>query len=135
MRHILLSAIAVLTLMVACQPKAPSIEEVKAKIIGSYCNDTYSLYITDETYRCVKFSPAILGSVPVPESCKGAYSLREEGGGWVLQFERDPDPRGVNHCEFSFQVWTAEKGYLIGEETVKLRDPFDNTEIAKGGCE
>lgn len=123
------------SLLFACQPKAPAESEVRAKVIGNYCNDTYSMYITAETYRCTKYTPAILGSVPIPESCKGKYSLTLDDGTWTIQYERDPDPKGVNHCEFSYPVWSAEKGYLIGEEAVKLREPFDNTELSKGGCE
>lgn len=122
-------------LFAACDSKAPSEEEVRTKIVGSYCNDTYSLYITDDSYRCVRYSPAILGSVPVPESCKAKYTLSLESGIWMLKYERDPDPKGINHCEMAYPVWDANKGYLIGEETIKLREPFDNSEIAKGGCE
>ncbi|MFK7971589.1 MAG: hypothetical protein AB8F95_14585 [Bacteroidia bacterium] len=122
-------------LFTACQPEAPAEAEIRAKIVGDYCNDTYSLYITDKTYRCVKYSPAILGTMPITESCESAYSLEQTDGKWVLRFERDPDPKGIQHCEFSFTVWDADKGFLLGEDRVKIKEPFDKTDLLKGGCE
>ena len=135
MIRLTLLCFAIALLAAACQPKAPAESDVRAQLIGNYCNDTYSLYINDKTYRCIKYSPALLGSMPITESCEAPYSLVLEGGVWMMQYERDPDPKGINHCAYSFPVWDAEKGFVWGENGVKIKEPFNNSEIAKGGCE
>lgn len=124
-------------LMSSCNPGPPAQEEVLGKLIGRYCTDTFTLTLgEDGMYRCIKYSPAILGKVPVPESCKGTYALEQKEGQWILNYERDPNPRGINHCVFSFPVWNQEKGYLIGESTATtVKEPFEGNELTQGGCD
>ncbi|MEL6649550.1 MAG: hypothetical protein AAFQ87_01970 [Bacteroidota bacterium] len=120
----------------SCGPQIPTEAEVMAKIKGTYCAEKYRLVLEDSTYRCRRFSPGIISSTPIRESCKGTYSLAMSENQWVINFNKDPRPQGIQNCERSFVIWNAEQNYLIEQEDKTIMwELFDEKPLTKGVCE
>ncbi|GAB4426882.1 MAG: hypothetical protein OHK0039_44980 [Bacteroidia bacterium] len=127
---------SLLALLAACGPTPPSEDELRAHIVGVYCDDSYRLELTDSTYMNRKVVQSPLRTGLVRESCKGHYTLVLEKNKWIIRFEKDEKPKSVfQDCEREYVLWTPEEGYLVGEETVKMKDLFDEKELTKGSCE
>ncbi len=128
-------------LIMGCQPSPPTEAEVRAKLMGNYCDEeqVFRLEVkNDSTYFHRKAQKGILTTRSLSyESCNGTYELLLEGEVWKLHFL--PDDRPLNslfkNCERVVDVWNPEEGYLIGEATVHLPDLFDNTTLTKNICE
>lgn len=118
----------------ACGPDVPAKAEIRAMITGAYCSDDYRLVLTDSTYRSTKYRKGIVSSAYNIESCKGGYELALEEGKWVIHFAKDDSPRGIANCKQTYTLWTQEEGFLIGEESITMKEPIDNTELKKGSC-
>ncbi len=126
----------ILGILSACSFQAPTKTEVKELLMGRYCADKYRLVIEDSTYTCRKLNKGILSTTLVPESCKGTYELSFENETWVVHFNKDPRPKGIQNCKRDFVVWNREEGFLIqqGEQTI-MWDLFDQEVLTKGPCE
>ncbi len=120
--------------LTACGPSIPPEADVRAKIVGSYCSDDYRLILTDSSYRSTKYRKGIVSSAFNIESCKGSYELALEDGKWVIHFAKDSNPRGIANCKQTYTLWTQEEGFLIGEESIEMKEPIDNTPLKKGSC-
>lgn len=132
---------ALLLLILGCQPVPPTETEVRAKLLGNYCDEeqVFRLEVKDDsTYFHRKAQKGILTTRSLSyESCNGTYELLLEGEVWKLHFLPDDRPRNslFKNCERVVDVWNPEEGYLIGEATVHLPDLFDNTTLTKNICE
>lgn len=122
-------------ILAACGPTPPTEEALRAKLTGVYCAESYRLELTDSTYMNRKIMPSPLRSGMMRESCKGHYLLAFENKQWVIRFEKDDRPNSIQNCEREFVVWTAEAGYVMGEEPMGMKDLFDETQLEKGACE
>ncbi len=127
--------------LVACEPQSPPEAEVRAMLVGEYCdeNQVYRLQLKDDsTYFHRKAERGVLSSRSLNyESCTGVYDLVREGSSWKLHFLPDERPRNslFKDCERIVDIWTPENGYVIGETTVRLPDLFENNALTKGLCE
>ena len=141
MKKYLIGILPLVGLLVACEPTPPPESEVRAKLIGEYCDEsqTYRLQVKDDsTYFNRKSEPGIPSTRSrVYESCDGNYELKLEENIWKLHFLPDERPRNslFKDCERTVDVWTPEDGYLIGENTVHLPDLFEGTALTKGLCD
>lgn len=130
------SACLFLAALSSCGPTVPTEAEIRLKIKGTYCADKYRLVIEDSTYRCRRFSPGIISSTPIRESCKGDYQLELAANQWTINFNKDPRPQGIKNCQKTFILWNAEKGYLTDSEEMSVMwDLFDEKPLTKGACE
>jgi len=126
--------LALSAIMVSCGPTVPTEAEVRARVLGEYCADSYYLELTDSTYlnRKVYSSPL---SNSYRESCRGRFLLAFEEEQWIIRFEKDRRPQGIDNCEGEYVLWNAQDGYVHGDdENITLPDLFDNTELVKGAC-
>jgi hypothetical protein len=117
-----------------CGSNVPAEAEIRAMITGAYCSDDYRLVLTDSTYRSTKYRKGIVSSAFNIESCKGGYELALEEGKWVIHYVKDGNPRGIANCKQTYTLWTPTEGFLIGEESIQMKEPIDNTSLVKGSC-
>lgn len=123
-------------IMTACGPQPPSEEELRSRIVGTYCAANYRLVLTDSTYHNRKVVESPLRSGLMRESCQGNYLLVFEDNAWTIRFTRDERPNSTFHnCEKEFVLWDREKGYLGGDEQTVMPDLFDEKELVKGSCD
>lgn len=120
--------------LTGCGPNVPAESEIRAMIIGAYCSDDYRLVLTDSTYRSTKYRKGIVSSAYNIESCKGGYELALEEGEWVIHYAKDGNPRGIANCKQTYTLWTQEGGFLIGTESIQMKEPIDNTALVRGSC-
>ena len=121
--------------LAACGPSVPSEETIRAKIVGTYCSDDYKLILTDSSYTSVKYKMGILSKAITREDCKGVYHLVQEGGKWLIRFDKAENPRTIYNCKQEYTLWTTEEGYVVGEEKVLMRELIDNQELSKDACD
>ena len=131
-----LSLALVLAIFSSCGPTVPTELEIRDKLLGRYCADKYLLVIEDSTYRCRKLNLGVISSSLIPESCKGSYELVLENDSWVIHFNKDPRPQGIQNCKRDFVIWNKEKQYLIESNNKTIMwDLFDEQMLTKGLCE
>ncbi|MEM6264966.1 MAG: hypothetical protein AAGI38_20810 [Bacteroidota bacterium] len=118
-----------------CGPSHPSEDEVRAKIVGTYCSEDYRLVLTDSTYKNVKYVPGILSDAIRRESCEGTYNLVFETDRWIIRFDADENASSLSNCKTEYTLWSQQDAYLIGEQEVTMRDLFDMAEVTVKGCE
>lgn len=128
------------SILMACEATPPPEAEVRALIVGEYCDDdqVYKLQLDDSTYFHRKAEPGVLTSRSLSyESCSGLYELIQEGNTWKIHFLPDDRPRNslFKNCERIVDVWNPQEGYLIGDESVHLPDLFESNALTKGLCE
>lgn len=128
------------SILMACEATPPPEAEVRALIVGEYCDDdqVYKLQLDDSTYFHRKAEPGVLTSRSLSyESCSGIYELIQEGNTWKIHFLPDDRPRNslFKNCERIVDVWNPQEGYLIGDESVHLPDLFESNALTKGLCE
>lgn len=121
-------------ILTGCGSDVPKEAELRAMITGAYCSDDYRLVLTDSTYRSTKYRKGIVSSAFNIESCKGGYELALEEGKWVIHFAKDGNPRGIANCKHTYTLWSPEEGFLIGEESIQMKEPIDSTPLKKGSC-
>ena len=126
--------------LLACSPNPPTEAELKAQIVGTYCHEgdtDYRFILTDSTYYSIRRTPGILQTqTKVRESCRGNYSLEYDGTYWVLRFAPDPDPDAVlDDCGMEYPVWGKKEGYMLGEDTLVLKELFDQHPVTRDACE
>lgn len=140
MKFQVIGLIAIAASLMACEPTSPPEAEVRALLVGEYCDEDqiYRLQLEDSTYFHRRAEPGVLSSRSLTyESCSGEYELIQEGNTWKIHFLPDERPRNslFKNCERIVDVWTPEEGYLIGEESVHLPDLFESNALTKGLCE
>ncbi|MEZ4777451.1 MAG: hypothetical protein R3D00_30020 [Bacteroidia bacterium] len=120
-----------------CGPQAPAEAEIRAMIVGTYCEGDYRLELTDSTYMNRKFVKSPLRSGMVREACNGTYTLVYENESWILRFEADDSPGNslFNDCKQDIVVWNKTDQFLIGTEPVTLTDLFDQVVLTKDACD
>lgn len=120
----------------SCGPTVPTEAQVRETLMGRYCAEKYRLVIEDSTYTCRKLSKGVLSTTLIPESCKGSYELELVDESWVIHFNKDPRPKGIQNCKRDFVIWEKEKEFLIqdGKRTI-MWDLFDEKVLTKGPCE
>ena len=127
---------ALTAILASCGPTVPTEAEVRARVLGVYCADSYRLELTDSTYFNRKVSPSPLGRGQAYESCRGRFVLSFEEDQWVIRFARDRRPQAIQNCEGEYILWNAQSGFVHGdEETITLPDLFDHQELTKDACE
>lgn len=132
---VILSSLIILLSSCSTVPKE---EIVKAKLIGEYCGDGYKLSLgEDMEYRNTKFHIGATSGKLFTEYCRGPYSLSLEDNQWVLVFGKDPETSRttIYDCEKTVTIWSADEGYVVGEENITLGDLFDNAPLTKDFCE
>ncbi|MEM6630442.1 MAG: hypothetical protein AAF694_12260 [Bacteroidota bacterium] len=138
--YIYFSTLSILCMLFSCSPPPPEAAFIIEKLKGSYCANgetEYRLILKDSTYYSIRRSPGILQTqTKVRESCKGVYRLIFEENTWIIRFESDPNPQAVvETCEQEYLVWNAKDGFIIGEETLTLRELFDQVPVTRAACD
>lgn len=120
-----------------CGPATPSEEEIRAVIVGVYCDGDYRLEITDSTYMNRKFVQSPLRTGLMREACDGTYALVQENGSWLIRFDADESPNNglFKDCQQDMEVWNKAEGYLTGTDPIILKDLLDGKELTKGTCD
>lgn len=116
----------------------PKEADIKAMVMGEYCGDGYKLSLEEGMeYRNTKFHIGATSGKLFTEYCRGPFKLSLEDKQWFLVFEKDPEASRttIYDCEKKVAIWSAEEGYLLGEENITLRDLFDNAPLTKASCE
>jgi len=121
-----ISALVLLLFAAGCS-LTPTESDVRTKIAGNFCNDNYRLELSNAHYRNTRKN----GGIP-PEICEGTYALALGEGRWEIHYLPDT-LNGViaTQCEKIFTLWTEKDGYLIGTDTVIMRDLFDNKPLKR----
>jgi hypothetical protein len=115
--------------MCACM-NPPTEQAIRKKIVGVYCSPPYRLQLTDSAY----ISSRTNASIP-PETCSGKYRLQFTEHHWEIHFLPDTVAGQIMlQCEKIYTLWTQKEGYLIGYDTLVLRDVIDNKPVEKGDC-
>ncbi|MEZ4827255.1 MAG: hypothetical protein R3C61_13405 [Bacteroidia bacterium] len=130
-------ALTAVLMMTGCGPQAPAEAEIRAMIVGTYCEGDYRLELTDSTYMNRKFVQSPLRTGMVRESCNGNYSLVFENDSWIVRIEADDSPGNslFNDCKQDVVIWTSKDQYLIGTEPVTMKDLFDQVVLTKDACD
>jgi hypothetical protein len=135
----LLLAIMASLVLGACKmgPSHPGEEEVKTILIGRYCSEDLKHRMelnNDGRYSGHRTQLSAFGTGLLPEKCEGNYKLHYDEGtnSWILKFEpSDKNSNPFIKCkESEITVWTADKGYIVGDSIVTLRDPLDQVTVS-----
>jgi hypothetical protein len=120
----------------SCGPTPPEEAEVRAKIMGKYCGEDRQLELQDSTYRNTRYHVGISGGRRFTEYCKGTYSLLYEDDRWIIRYARESGPAmtTIHNCEQDQVLWSRDDGYVIGEETVTMKDLFEGAPLTKEAC-
>jgi hypothetical protein len=135
-------ALAALLAFAGCSttPEHPGEDEVKAKLIGSYCSDEYRNRLdinADGRYTSKRSKKSPFGN-PITEKCEGNYTLvyNADGNVWTLELaESDKASNPFVKCKAAtIEVWKGEGGYVVGENPVRLTEPFDQQVVENNKC-
>lgn len=123
-------------IFVACGPTPPEEAELRARILGTYCDGwRYRLELTDSSYFNRSVEESAFGN-GVNLRCNGSYSLSLENDQWLIRFEKDSWPNATNQtCEQEHVLWNKEEGYTGGENSITMRAPLDGKILIKGPCD
>ncbi|MDP5170235.1 MAG: hypothetical protein NWR72_08310 [Bacteroidia bacterium] len=133
--------VAIAISIVACQPTPPSEAEVRAKLLGDYCDQDQVFLLQvkeDSTYFHRRAEKGVLTTRSLNyESCSGVYELVLEDGAWKIHFLADERPKNsyFKNCEQTVEVWNGTDGYLVGDASVNLPDLFESNSLTLGLCE
>ncbi|MDX1906659.1 MAG: hypothetical protein SF053_06455 [Bacteroidia bacterium] len=120
--------------LASCVGEPPGEAALRLRLVGTYCGGPYVLRLSDSVYFYQKKTTGIFGT-PDQETCQGRYHLEWRGDTWYLQFEAAQPPYGSFYdCEAQYAVWNRREGYLIGGDTLRLRDLLDGQPVWKGSC-
>lgn len=123
--------LATLSAAAGCHLGIPTEADIRAKINGDYCADNaHFLEIMDSTYTC-----SYRLNDTLTQQCAGVFSLHEDADRWEIHFMPDTNADLLyrTNCEKIYTLWTAKEGYLIGRDTVRMRDLFTNMPLLPCG--
>lgn len=115
--------------LTSCQLGIPSESDIRQKIAGQYCADgVHFMEISDSAYDC-KYRL----NDTITQQCSGTFALHQDEDRWEIHFMPDAnaDLMYKTNCEKIYTLWTAKEGYLIGRDTVKMRDLFTNKPLER----
>lgn len=124
------------TILFSCS-NAPAEDEVKQKLIGSYCSEFHKLELhSDGMYLNQRVHRGALSGTPVIERCEGPWKLEWEGG-WKLVLEKSTkNSTPVSKCSgMSHLVWKKGEGYTFKDSLIVLEEMFEKVKVEKGKCD
>lgn len=137
--NILLGFVLFSLALTGCGEKFPEKEQLAGIFQGQYCADGYQLNINpDSSYLAIRVIKSPMGKGVLSERCSGTWDLvfDETAKSWKMVFTEAKD-RGFKMvtCSGQIEVWNHEKGYVIGDSVVVMKDLIDGVTVTKEGCE
>lgn len=136
----LIGGLLFMTLISGCggESAAPTAEELKSKLVGSYCSGYYKLVLSDNnTYLNQRIQKSIYNGAPILEKCEGTFRLEasEDESSWFLIYERSTENSNkIVVCEGKVEIWQKEKGFMPGDSLPVLQELFDGTDVTMNNC-
>ncbi len=140
-KYILTTFLLSLIALAGCDsgPETPSQEDLKGKFAQKYCSEDGKTNLTlDNQGRYVnkRLRSNPFGGAALPESCEGTYSFVEGENSWKLVLDKSDKKSNpmLPSCQGEFEVWNLEKGYLLGDSIIVLKDLFGDESVSSANC-